>query len=245
MSSLPPPSDQEKPLAVFYGGTNGSGKSTLRGEYQDSSIEVHIDPDRIARSINPDDPRSADIAAGKKSVEFFNSAISNSMSFTMESTLTGKSIIGRMQKAKDAGFKIELRYVGLESADLNVTRVAERVAKGGHHIDEHVIRKRYDASRENLAAASLIANRVVVWDNSGPKASLCATINEGVLEIRKGQVLPEWIADVLKQISPILKNSPIALQKLLGAPLPKGSFGAAVKRIERDQKIDSENDQEP
>lgn len=36
------PSDDEKPLAIFYGGTNGSGKSTLRGEYQDATIEFHF-----------------------------------------------------------------------------------------------------------------------------------------------------------------------------------------------------------
>lgn len=240
-----PPSEDEKPLAIFYGGTNGSGKSTLRGEYQDATIEFHIDPDRIARKINPEDPRSVDMAAGRQALEFFKIALANSTPFTMESTLTGRSIIGRMQQAKDAGFSIELRYVGLESADLNVMRVAERVAKGGHHIDEHVIRKRYGESRENLAAASLIANRVVVWDNSGPEANLWATITEGMLEVRQDQVLPAWIADVIKQISPSLKNSPLDLRKLLGDPLPTGSFGEAVKRMDQDKDLNSTSDREP
>lgn len=244
MSNPRHPSDG-KPLAVFYGGTNGSGKSTLRGEYQDVTIEFHIDPDRIARTLNPQDPRSVDMAAGKKAVEFFNLALATSQPFTMESTLTGKSIIGRMQKARDAGFYIELRYVGLESADLNVSRVAERVAKGGHNIDEGVIRRRYDDSRENLAAATKIANRVVIWDNSGPKADLCATITEGMLEIRAGHRLPEWIADVASQISHSLKNSPPDLKKLLGEPLAIGRFSEAVKGIDVKKANDKDSGREP
>ena len=50
--------DAAKPKAVFFTGTNGSGKSTMResmlkdGEF--SQDFVHIDPDKIAREINPD-----------------------------------------------------------------------------------------------------------------------------------------------------------------------------------------------
>ncbi|MBD8614966.1 zeta toxin family protein [Pseudomonas sp. CFBP 13719] len=243
--SIPLPPSEESPLAVFYGGTNGSGKSTLRGQYQDATIELHIDPDSIAKTLSQDDPRFIDQRAGRKAIEFFKFAIDVRQPFSMESTLTGKSIVKRMQEAKEAGFNIELRYVGLESADLNVQRVAERVAKGGHNIEEHVIRRRYEDSRENLAAATKIANRVVIWDNSDPEPKLCATITEGVLEVRDGAKLPGWIADVIHQISPSLSNSPVDLQKLLGAPLTTGSFSDAVKRIETYKSNDKGTDREP
>ncbi|MDO5692711.1 MAG: hypothetical protein Q4G70_09560 [Pseudomonadota bacterium] len=51
--------DKEKPLAVFYAGTNGSGKSTLRDSNPFPGLKV-IDPDAIARGINPGNPHSVE-----------------------------------------------------------------------------------------------------------------------------------------------------------------------------------------
>lgn len=232
-----PPRLDNQPLAVFYGGTNGSGKSTLRYEYRiaDSSIEMHIDPDRIARSINANDPRSVDLAAGRKALEYFDRAIAAKLSFTLESTLTGSGIIKRIQRASEAGFKTELRYVGLESPDLNVQRVAERVAKGGHHIDEDVIRRRYDDSRQNLMKALVIADKVVIWDNSQPLFRICATITAGKLDIEQGKELPTWVASFLKDAFPREAQLQSQIKKLEGRGLPSSNLSKTLENIERDK----------
>ena len=76
--------DAAKPKAVFFTGTNGSGKSTMResmlkdGEF--SQDFVHIDPDKIAREINPDDPRSVDMEAGRLAIGQFKQAIAEKYS---------------------------------------------------------------------------------------------------------------------------------------------------------------------
>lgn len=49
---------------IVYAGANGAGKSTLR-EGGSDPVDIAIDPDRIARRINPDAPRSVDLEAGK------------------------------------------------------------------------------------------------------------------------------------------------------------------------------------
>jgi predicted ABC-type ATPase len=239
-----PPRQDDAPLAVFYGGTNGSGKSTLRYEYRvaDASIEMHIDPDRIARSINSSDPRSVDLAAGRKALEFFDRAIAADLSFTLESTLTGNGIIKRIQKASDAGFKTELRYVGLESPDLNVERVSQRVAKGGHHIDEAVIRRRYDDSRHNLIKALEIADKVVIWDNSQPVFQLCATIINGKLDIQGGIKLPDWVSAFLKEVYPREFHLPTQVSLLENPALPSSNLSKALKNVTREKESDEELD---
>ena len=116
--------DAAKPKAVFFTGTNGSGKSTMResmlkdGEF--SQDFVHIDPDKIAREINPDDPRSVDMEAGRLAIGQFKQAIAEKHSFSMETTLTGSSVLGRMKKAKEAGYEIEVYHVGLAHPDIVV-----------------------------------------------------------------------------------------------------------------------------
>jgi len=239
------PRQDNAPLAVFYGGTNGSGKSTLRNEYQvpDASIKMHIDPDRIARTINPNDPRSVDLAAGRKALEYFDRTIAAQLSFTLESTLTGNGIIKRIQKASEAGFKTELRYVGLNSPDLNVERVAQRVAKGGHHIDEEVIRRRYDDSRQNLKKALAFTDRVVIWDNSQPVFLMCATINEGQLKIETGAKLPEWVMSFLREAFPQENKLLTQLSLMENPALPSSTLSTALKKASR-EKCD-EDDLEP
>lgn len=81
--------------AIFYCGTNGAGKTTLRGFNQDP-VQIVIDSDHIAMQISPENPRLADIEAGRKAIELFKFAIKNQIAFSMESTLSGISIIQRI-----------------------------------------------------------------------------------------------------------------------------------------------------
>lgn len=129
---------------------------------------THIDPDQIAREINPNDPRSVDMQAGREAVKRFNQALDNQQSFTMETTLTGTSVLNRMAKAKEAGYEVSVYHVGLGHPDLNVQRVAARVSSGGHHIDEAVIRRRYHESQHNLQEVIRqdLADNIYVVDNS-------------------------------------------------------------------------------
>lgn len=89
--------------AVFYCGTNGAGKSTLRS-IDGNEVSVVIDSDHIAMQINPANPRAADIEAGRKAIGLFRFAVENGIDFSMESTLSGKSVLLRMAAAKNAGF---------------------------------------------------------------------------------------------------------------------------------------------
>ena len=196
----------KKPNAVFFTGTNGSGKSTIRenllrnGELSEGF--VHIDPDKIARGINPNDPRSVDMEAGRLAIKQFNQAISEKKSFSMETTLTGNSILGRIQKAKDAGYEVDVYHVGLAHPDINVMRVQSRVSQGGHHIDEDVIRKRYNQSLHNVKEVidRKLADNICVIDNSEQFYTVgFATQNQKLIYVNR-HVTAEWVKDVGKDL---------------------------------------------
>ncbi len=190
----------ERPIALFYGGTNGSGKSTLREIDSGSKICKHIDPDAIARIMNPQDPRAVDVAAGREAIHQFKQALAAKTSFTMETTLTGNGILRRMEEAKAAGFQVQLRYVGLSSADVNVERVANRVAKGGHHIDEDVIRRRYTESQENLVRAVAICDKTLIRDNSGAMPVTYLKIENNQITKLTDKEAPNWIKTIESKI---------------------------------------------
>ena len=127
-----------RPKAIFYCGANGSGKSTLR-QFNQDRVSLVIDSDHIAAEINPEMPRLADMEAGKTALRLFRQALDNQISFSMESTLSGKSALTRIQTANAAGFYVILNYIGLATPELNIRRMQERVASGGHWIAPELI----------------------------------------------------------------------------------------------------------
>jgi predicted ABC-type ATPase len=189
---------------VVYAGANGAGKSSLRAGGSDP-VEVEIDSDRIAREINPVDPRAVDFAAGREALRRFDQAIAEGRSLSLETTLTGRTVLGRMQAAKDAGYDVTLRYIAVRDADVNVERVTARAAEGGHWIEPDVVRRRVAGSLENLPAAVAIADRAVLLDNTG-------ATHRRVLEIERGRVLhqapdaPPWLAGQLPRIAAELER---------------------------------------
>ncbi|MFZ7239835.1 zeta toxin family protein [Avibacterium avium] len=186
-------------LAIFYCGTNGAGKSTLRSFNQDQ-VQVVIDSDHIAMELNPQNPRLADIEAGRKAVELFKYALKNQVSFSMESTLAGKSILHRMQQAKSKGFYVRLNYIGVDDPDINVKRVQARVRKGGHFIDEATIHKRYEISRQNLILALPFCDEAFIYDNSAEMPILIFHLSKSKRITQFEKVLPDWCEDLLAEL---------------------------------------------
>ena len=176
---------------IIFAGPNGSGKSSVRDAIANPA-DVIIDPDRIARGINPSDPRSVDAQAGRAAVRLFDDSLAAGKSMSMETTLTGHSAVQRMQRAKDAGYDVSLIYVALHDPELNVLRVAARARRGGHAIDPDTIRKRVETSLANLPRALAIADQAIVLDNSGQ-------IHRRVMETAAQRVtylseqVPEWL----------------------------------------------------
>ncbi len=187
-----------KSLAIFYCGTNGAGKSTLRSFNRDS-VQIVIDSDHIAMQINPENPRLADIEAGRKAIELFKFAIKNNISFSMESTLSGKSILQRMEVAKRS-FYTRLNYVGVDDPKINIARVKARVKAGGHFIDEETIKRRYQISLENLIQAILLNDETFIYDNSSdsPKIQLVISANKTVTKL--ADKLPQWCEDLVNEL---------------------------------------------
>ncbi len=130
---------------IVYAGPNGAGKSTLR-DIGGDPVEVVIDPDRIARELSPAAPDSVQVEAGRRAILLFQRCLLEGKTMSLESTLTGNTVLKRMSDAKRAGYAVELRYVALESAEMHIKRMEFRVRNGGHDIPPDTIIRRYENS---------------------------------------------------------------------------------------------------
>lgn len=140
----------DSPQLLVVGGPNGSGKTTAALEYATETGLPFVSADVIAASVNPASPATARIVAGRQFVQIVDQRISSRTPFIVESTLSGVSFQHSLRKAIQAGFEVTIAFLFVDSAETCITRVAERVRKGGHDIPEPDIRRRYFRSVNNF-----------------------------------------------------------------------------------------------
>jgi predicted ABC-type ATPase len=83
------------------------------------------------------------LAAGRLVLERLDQLFALRADVVLETTLATRSHAVRIRDWKAAGYRVELIYLRLPSADHSVARVARRVSEGGHGIPEDTLRRRF------------------------------------------------------------------------------------------------------
>ncbi|MEI8390693.1 MAG: AAA family ATPase [bacterium] len=131
-------------VLYIIAGANGSGKSTLAGELLPEEQLEFLNADDIAREICPENIESVRISAGKEVYKRLESYFNQEISFAIETTLAGSNHLKTIKKAKNLNYEVTLIYSFVDSPEICINRIKTRVLKGGHHIpDEDVIRRFY------------------------------------------------------------------------------------------------------
>ena len=150
-------------------GCNGAGKTTASMTILPKSLLVKefVNADEIAKGLSPFNPEGVAIEAGRLMLERINYLLDKEESFSIETTLATCSYINLIRNAHKRGYIVNIIYFWLESPELAINRVAERVSKGGHNIPTDIILRRYSKGINNLF--NLFMDEVDVWtiyDNS-------------------------------------------------------------------------------
>lgn len=163
------------PEIFVFSGCNGSGKSTLALKVL-SSINPSpefVNADIIAAQLNPHDVDAVAITASRLMLNRLRNLAGQKVDFAFETTLAARSFARFLTKCKDKGYTVNLIYVWLKTPELAVSRVAKRVASGGHNIPQDIIKRRYQRGLNNLFELYLpLADRWIVYDNSNQRAKV-------------------------------------------------------------------------
>jgi predicted ABC-type ATPase len=188
------------PFLTVLAGPNGSGKSTLTGKLRFEGRENLLDPDAIAKRIDPANPSRAAVAAGREVILRTREYLKSGTSFSIETTLSGGGYLETMKVARDRGFVVRLVYICVGNPEKNVQRVRARFAQGGHDVPDEDIRRRYVRSLANLPAALRLAHQAWLHDNAGDEPRLVLETRDGVV-VWKSDKEPEWVARVIEALS--------------------------------------------
>lgn len=169
--------EERQPTVAVLAGINGAGKTTASLEILHNflRIPIFVNADAIARGLNAFDVESQAANAGRVMLEHLRQLAAERKSFAFETTLSGRAYANWLASLRMLGYDVQLFYFWLESADVAVSRVAERVSAGGHHIPEDTIRRRYSLSVRNFFDLySPIADHWRVYDNTFKRSRLIA-----------------------------------------------------------------------
>jgi predicted ABC-type ATPase len=182
------------PTFLIVAGVNGAGKSSFTASRPELlSTFPLLDPDAIAKTINPADFSGSILAAGRQVLTTAEGYLTRNESFVVETTLSGRTYLQMAKRAKGAGYRVGMVYVGLADVELSIARVKRRVCLGGHNVPEDDIRRRYSRSMENLKEAIAILDVVAILDNSTDRGhQLVGLAQSGTVESLAP--IPAWAA---------------------------------------------------
>jgi predicted ABC-type ATPase len=171
------------PNLYIIAGCNGAGKTTASFTVLPEMLdcEEFINADEIARGLSPLNPDKAAIEAGRIMLSKIDKLISQKQDFAFETTLSTKSYMNTINRARESGYEVTLVFFFLDSVELAIERVKTRVKEGGHDIPRQVIIRRYYAGLGNLFKLYIpVCDYWMLFDNSRLHSELIA---EGYLDI--------------------------------------------------------------
>jgi predicted ABC-type ATPase len=148
--------DDAAPILWLIAGPNGVGKTTYARRYLRAvaGTERFVNLDEIARGFSPLTPTpDAETAAAAARAVLARTAetIAARRSFALETTLAGLTHLRTVQRAKAAGFGVNLLFCILPDIGLALRRITDRVAAGGHAVPEADARRRFPRACANFA----------------------------------------------------------------------------------------------
>ena len=176
---------------TIIGGVNGTGKSSLTGvlKTQSTDLGIIIDVDKMTAlaGVTP-------IEGAKMALTRIKECLEKGVCFTQETTLSGYKTEVTAADARERGYYVRLYYIGLNTPEECLKRIANRVARGGHDIGEDDVLRRFAGRWDAIKKILPHCNEARFFDNDNGFTEV-AEYRNGEL-ILKGEARPEWVREL-------------------------------------------------
>jgi predicted ABC-type ATPase len=117
--------------------------------------------------------------------------IKQQKSFSFETVMSHTSKLNEIEAIVAKGYRSYLYFVCTDSPEVNVSRVNNRVEKGGHYVSDEKIIERYYRTLSLLHQVIPLCYRAYLFDNSGKQLQLVAEVYNNAMEL-KTNTPPNW-----------------------------------------------------
>ena len=159
---------QDRPILIVLAGSNGAGKSTYYRHVLRSTGLAFVNADEIAKAMRPENPKAVAYDAMHLAEDMREDLLAHRQSFIMETVLsdTQGAKLDFMHRAKDAGYCLIAVIIRIESPEISIARVMQRVAEGGHDVPDTKLHQRFSRTLRNAGKAVAMADLGIVLDNN-------------------------------------------------------------------------------
>ncbi|HEV8061858.1 MAG TPA: hypothetical protein VGP68_18410 [Gemmataceae bacterium] len=130
-------------------------------------------------------------------------ALAASKSFTFETVMSSPDKVELLREAQALGFRTYLYFISTEDPAINLDRVRNRVADGGHDVPEDKVISRYRRSLELLPEAIVYTNRAYFFDTSKESRFFAEATDGKQIELKTDKIpiwfVPTWQRFALKE----------------------------------------------
>ncbi len=182
-------------IYTVIGGVNGVGKSSFTGSIRGrrSDLGVIIDVDKLTARLGGDK-----LAGDKAALAKIENCLNKGVSFTQETTLSGRKTEQTANRARDQGYYVRLFYIALDSPDDCLERIANRVRRGGHNISEDDVRRRFSGRWDAVARILPYCDEAEFYDNYNGFVKVAEYVNGEVCPI--GDYRPAWLTELMRSL---------------------------------------------
>ncbi|WP_173912945.1 zeta toxin family protein [Acinetobacter sp. Marseille-Q1618] len=196
--------EDDSKIAIIVAGGNGSGKTKLISEqiiprFESFNLNINFINADIWQKEHfgefTNDPSHA-LQAAQWAEEERQRNLDQGISFIAETVFSHPSKIELIKEAKDKGFFVALNHIHLDTPEIALSRIEQRVELGGHGVSEEKVRQRYQRVIPLIAEASQYADETIVFDNS-----VMNQPHSAVMKLEYGKIseiyraLPRWVVE--------------------------------------------------
>jgi predicted ABC-type ATPase len=186
-----------KPILIMLAGPNGAGKSTFHKAYLADLGLPFLNADVLAEQWELDS-----YSAAQEVARLCDAMVRNGESFITETVLSDPvgAKVSFLRETAEAGYDVELIFIGIENPEMSRDRVGVRVEAGGHDVPLDKIQGRYPRTLENLRRAIQQLPKVLLYDNSSYKQPhrLIGEFQNGQITRRGEGPVPAWAREFVE-----------------------------------------------
>ena len=159
---------EEGPLLIVLAGSNGAGKTTFFETFLRPTGVAFVNADEIARALHPTEPMPDPYEAARLAARLREELLARRATFCMETVLSDPAgeKLAFLRAAQSAGYRVLFVWIRIESVELSIARVMQRVESGGHDVPDEKLEVRFPRTLENATAALGFVDLGLILDNS-------------------------------------------------------------------------------
>lgn len=181
---------------TIIGGINGVGKSSFMGVLKECGRDLGaiIDANKVTAEMGGNA-----LEGGKAALRKINECIEKGVSFTQETTLSGRKTEATARQVAELGYRVRLYYIGLDTVEESLARIKNRVRRGGHNISDDDVQRRFAGRWAAVSKVLPYCDEAEFYDNDNGFIKVAQYRNGELLVV--GNRCPKWLHSLREYLS--------------------------------------------